>query len=260
VTATYISLDGVSSGSIPEIEIENVTRQIVPTIRDSYVEVPGRAGSWKFDEFGGDRGISATLAVIGDDPDTRRTAVRAVARWLLSPNARKLVVSDEPDRFVWANLSEAPTADELLRRGRVPISFRTSPYAEATAISTEALTEASSTFTITPSVDHADEFLPSIEITAGALLGSGFSLTINGTTLVYGASLAAAAKVTVSSISATVTSGADGDTDLVGAFDGSLLAMTSVDGDFPVLVPGDNSISFTGGAATISVRYRERFV
>ena len=260
MTATTISLDGVSSTSIPEIEIENVTRQIVPTLRSSYLEVPGRSGSWRFEEAAGDRALSATLAVIGDGLEARRTAVRAVGRWLYAPSLRKLIVSDEPDRFVWADISEAPSADELLARGRVPVVWRTGPFAEATSITTEALTNVSTLFNVLPVVDHADEFVPSIEVTATGSLGSGFSLTLNGTTISYGGALVASDVVTISSISATVTTGADTDTELDGVFVGGSLAMTDVDGDFPTVVPGDNDFVFSGGSATISVRFRERFV
>ena len=257
---TTISLDGVSSSSIPELVIEDVARQITPTIRDSYREIPGRSGSWLFEEAAGDRGLSVRFAAVGDDLDSRRLAVRAAGAFLYGDGLglRKLIVSDEPDRFVWAKLAAAVEAEELLARGRCEASFRTSPFALSTAISTETLLS-SGTLTIAPESGFASFFEPSIEVTATSALASGFSIDVDGIELVYGAGMSSGAKVTVSTISTTVTTGADADSDLDGTFDPADFAMTSVSGDFPILRPGANVVTLSAGISA-AFRWRRRYV
>lgn len=254
---TDFSLDGVSSSTIPELEVENVTRQMVPSLRDSYLDVPGRAGSWLFEEAAGDRSVAIRFALVGDDIAGRRAAVREVGRFLYAPGRRKLIISDEPDRFDWARISEAPTADELLRRGRAEATFRTGPYSESTAIQTDTIA-ASGDLTVPAEDGLADELVPVVVVTATAAI-AGFTLTTNGVDLVYGSAMALGAKVTINSIAATVTTGDSTDTDLVGDFDGALLAMTAVDGDFPTLTVGANPIVLTAGIST-SWEWRSRYV
>lgn len=264
MTAT-ISLDGVSSSTIPELVIENVSRQITPTIRDSYREVPGRGAAWLFEEQGGDRGVSVRFAAVGDTLAERRSAVRAAAAFLYGDGLgkRKLIISDEPTRFSWAKLAAAPASEELLNRGRFDAEFRTSPYDYATTISTETIT-GSDSIVIAAETGDAAFYEPSIEITAGTALSGGFSLDVDGREIVYGAALAGGSKLTISTISTTVTTGADGDTDLDGTFDPADLAMTSVSGDFPRLTSGTNVVTFTptsgGTASAIVFRWRKRYV
>ena len=255
-----ISLDGISSASIPELIVTDVRRQITPGIRDSYRDVPGRSGSWLFREAAGDRSLSVEFAAVGDLDADRREALRLAAAFLYGDGQgrRKLVVSDETDRFYWAKLAAEIEAQELLRLGRFTATFRTAPYALSTAISTEVVA-ASGTATITSAPDHAAFFEPSIEVTATGTNAGGFAIDVDGTTITYDAPIVDAEKVTISTISATVTSGADADTELDGTFAAADLAMTSVSGDFPVLTPGDNVVTLTGPISA-SFRYRERFV
>ena len=255
-----VSLDGISSSTIPELVIENVSRQITPAIRDVFREVPGRVGSWLFEEVGGDRELALTIAAVGDTLAERRAAVRAAGAWLYGDGLgrRKLIVDDEPDRFVWAKLAGSPVADELMRRGRFEAGFRTSAFSESVAISTDVLA-GSGSIVITPATELAAFFEPSIEVTATAALGSGFSVDVDGTTISYGAAMALNDVVTISTLATTVTTGADTDTDLEGIFDPTLLAMTSVSGDFPVLRPGTNTVTLSASISA-SFRWRERYV
>lgn len=262
--STTISLDGVSSSTIPELVIENVARQITPTIRDSYREVPGRGAAWLFEEEGGDRGISVRFAAVGDSLAERRSAVRSAAAFLYGDGLgrRKLIVSDEPTRFSWAKLADAPSAEELMNRGRFDANFRTSPYDYSTTISTDTIT-GSDSIVIAAETGDAAYYEPSVEITAGTALATGFTLDVDGRAIVYGSALAGGSKLTISSISTTVTTGADTDTDLDGTFDPANLAMTSVSGDFPRLTTGTNVVTFTPtstGTATIVFKWRKRYV
>jgi phage-related protein len=257
---TTISLDGISSSTIPELVIENVSRQITPGIRDSYRDVPGRSGSLLFTEAAGDRSISVRFAAVGDDSATRRVAVREAAALVYGDGLgrRKLVVSDETDRFYWAKLAAPILAEELLARGRFDVDFRTSPYALATAISTDTVV-GNGSIVIAVAPGFASFFEPSIEVEANVSLAGGFTLDVDGRAIVYSGAMALGAKVTISTISTTVTTGADGDAELDGTFVGADLAMTSVSGDFPLLTAGTNTVTATG-AITSVFRWRERYV
>jgi hypothetical protein len=67
----------------------------------------------------------------------------------------------------------------------------------------------------------------------------------------------------VSSVSFTVTAGANVDTMLTGAFDPNDLEMSDVSGEFPELEPGTNdwSLIWTGTATTVTVlvTWRRRY-
>ena len=258
---TGIGYDGVDSLDIPELYVVEVARQITPGIRDVYVDVPGRDGAWTFPEAAGDRSVSVEFAIVGDSQALRRAAVRKAARWLYKTGpARKLVIGDEPDRFTWAKLGAAPDASEAYNLGRFSVEFRTAPYDEETTISTATIV-GSDSVTVTDSDDLADRMLPVYEITAdGSGLPSGFTLTANGRSLVYGSAIAAGQTVTVSALSSTVTTGASTDTDLDGTYSIGLLAMTAVSGQFPYLVAGANAITITGAGTTVDVSYRRRFI
>lgn len=251
------SLDGVSSSTIPEIVVEDVTRQIVPSVRDSYLEVPGRSGSWLFEEEAGDRPLGIRVALVGESVAERREAVRKAARFIYAPGRRKLIISDEPDRFLWAKIADAPRSDELLARGRFEATFRTGPFAESTAISTA--TVAASGNLVVPDEDGlADFFEPVVVVTATGPV-SGWTITTNGVALSYGSAMTSGAKVTVSTIAATVTTGDSIDTELVGLFNGANLAMTAVDGDFPKLSAGANPVVLSAGIST-AWKWRARYV
>lgn len=264
MTDTYLELDGVSSSDITELVVEDVVRQMTPTIRDSYLDVAGRPGAWRFDEAAGDRSLAVKFAAVGDTNADRRAALRRAGAFLYGTGrgARKLVISDEPDRFVYAKLAETPSAEELLRLGRFTATFRTSPFAEAVAPSSATIAGTgigwTDTVTVPAEVGLIDRLAPSVEVTATGS-ASYFAFNINGVTIYYGGAITAGTKVTVSTISATVTAGADTDTELDGTFDPSALAMTSVAGDFPYLVPGANLV--TGqGPISLAFRWRARYV
>lgn len=258
-TPTVITYAGVASSTIPELYVEAVSRQITPGVRDVYVDVPGRDGSWLFPNAAGDRTISAQFAIVGDTLPERRAAVRKAARWLWRPGSRRpLIISDEPDRFYRAMLAGGVDSAEALALGRFSAEWRTAPYAEAVDADTDTVA-GSGTVTVVDSDDLADELYPSVEVTAAGALGSGFTLTVGAYELVYGSAVSAGGKVTISAVSSTVTTGADTDTDLDGTFDVSALAMTAVTGRFPRLVAGDNTVAVTGGATAV-LRWRRRYV
>lgn len=265
---TEATLDGVElSSAVPEVILKRVDRQLLGDRRDIFELVPGRAGSWLFDEQPGDRLIKLELALVGetssypvpiDALEARRAACRALAEWADHVRPVKLELDDEPDRYWLSILSSVPTPDEWLIRATVDLEFRSSPFAFANDISTEALVLASG---VTQSFDIDDlvNAYPIIELTATSTMGAGFTLDVNGLELEYGAAFASGSKLSISSLSYTVETGAIADTELEGTFVPAHLSMALVDGDFPILVPGTNVITLTGGGASASINWRRRY-
>lgn len=256
---TEITYDDVDlSEVVPEAIVQKITRSLLGSVRDAYQEISGRAGSWLFAEQPGDRTLTIALALVADNNADRRAAVRALAAWADKPTAAPLIVDDEAGWYWLAKLAESPDPDEWLEAAELELVFRTGPYGLA-------IDPSSDSWAATNNVDHTltidDEVpaFPIITITAGAAMASGFTLRVNGVDLIYGTAVANGAKVTVSSIAYAVTTGDNDDTELTGTFDPDLLSMAAVDGDFPILQPGDNTVRVIGANSTLDVLWRPRF-
>lgn len=108
-------------------------------------------------------------------------------------------------------------------------------------------------------LDDTVDVYPVIEITAGESMPSGFTLTVNGLALTYGDAFTSGDVLTVSSLTYTVSTGVNTDSDLDGVFVVADLSMGAVDGDFPILISGTNSIEIDGGDADLVVTWRRRY-
>lgn len=264
MTTTDVTLNGVAlSTAVPDAIVTRVERQLVGKRRHTDVEIPGRAGAWRFDEEPGNREIEISIHIGSTSFADRRSACRALADWSDPGTTTQLIVADEPDRYHEAILERSPTPEEwLVDVEDIPLRFVVGPYALAVTPSTETVNVGASpdsgTFTI------PDEVIaePVIEITpAGGALTS-FTLTINGNTLTWSGSILSGETLTISSLSDTVTVGPNNDVYLIGAFDLEDLDMADVDGTFPLLVSGETawSIEYAGGATSLVLEFtwRER--
>lgn len=265
MTDTTFTYNGTSSTSIPELLVTRVRRPFVANRRDEYVEVPGREGFWLFSEKAGSRTITIEFDILADSFAQRRAAVIALADLLDSPTGlAKLVVSDELDRFHRVRLASAPDPDEWLLHAAFSVDFIAEPYASAVTPSSEAWTATSGvarTFTPTDKVYG----IPELELTANGGTVTSLVVVINGVTLTYALGsigLAAAGKLTISTLGFVVVQGVSIDTDLDGTFNPVNLDMAFTSGDFGYVIPGLNSITITrtGTAATVGavLRWRKR--
>jgi predicted phage tail component-like protein len=258
-TASFagVDLDDVVPGAI----ITDVSRQLLGARRTNFTDVPGVAGSWVFGDEPGDRTLTLSLHIVGDDFEERREAVRDLAAWADSVNAADLIVDDEPDRYERAILASAPEVTEQVTFAQVELEFRCGPYAFATAATTDSWT-ATSGVARTFSVPDGVNAQPILQLTAGGTSIPSTTVLCNGQTLTYGTQIPAAGVVTISSLAYVVTNVANTDTDLTGAFPVANVSMAAVDGTFPTLVPGTNSITVTtsnGQAMTAALRWRRRY-
>lgn len=265
---TDVTLNGVAlSTAVPSAIVTRPERPLVGSRRDVFVDVPGRAGSWKFAEEPGDRIIELAVDILAETFEARRSAVRALADWCAVGAASNLIIDDEPDRYHVGILDNDPDPDEWLNHaGSIRLRFRCDPYALATALSSETVAVSgggsdSGTF----NVDDVLDAEPIIEITPNDGTITGFTLTVNGYAISYTApTIASGNTVTISSISDTVTAGTNGDTMLTGAYNPASVTMGFVTANlFPLLVNGTNAWSLTwDGTATditAEITWRERF-
>ena len=255
MTITTATLDGVPSTSIADLVITGVRRQATPAVRDVYLDVPGRAGSWHFAERGGDRELTLGFLLASSTFDGRRAAARALGRWLwptdLSAGRRPLVVDDEPDRYELVTLADAPEVDELLETGQGSVTFRTGPYAldvtEDTANLTLTQVNPADTLTVTAADDLANEIPYTVTLTPSAVIGS-FTLAVNGDALTFGDSVAGGDTVTIN-------------TETLSVLHNGQPALTSVSGAFGRLQAGLNNVELTVDNSTdLAFTWRRRYV
>jgi predicted phage tail component-like protein len=245
------TLGGVSSADIDGLVITGVTRQITPTIRDTYLDVPGRPGSWYFAEAPGDRELTLEVAITAATFAERRAAARKLGRWLYSNEQRQLVLDDEPGRYELAQLAGAPELAELVNLGRGSVPFRVGPFAISETLdeATGTLTAGgdSTVITVTPADDLADTIPPVITIEPTGPL-TGFTLGLGGNELVYDGPIAGSDVILITTETLSVTLNGDP-------------ALTNVAGVFGSLVSGANTLTWeSDGAAVISAEWRARFI
>jgi len=265
VTYGYtLTFDGSSSATaVPELIVQTVDRDLLPAVRDEYIEVPGYVGSFLFSEVDGDRQLLMSCQLIASGTSERRTAVRALAQYLRKSSTKRLVISDEPDRFWLAKIVSGIPVTERQARGSFQLQWRTSPYAESisTYETSVTATAAPESFVIDVGASQV-EVEPIIEITATETSSDGFALTIGGVVLDYAGSVSNGAVKTISCRSATVVTGAYADIELdTGTFAGAQLDMSSVTGAFGVLGgDGGSTITLSRMTGRMRVVWRELYL
>ena len=268
------TLNGVALASAcPEAVITAVNRPLGGNVRTEFVEVPGRAGAWAFDEEPGEMTITVDIDVLVDDIADRRAAIATLRGWAQTPAGRsELIFDDEPDRYWSVKFSTAPPMVDDEYVGQTTLTFSAEPYALATTASTQGESASGSpdsgSFSITDEVDAEPEVV--ITPTNGTV--TSFTLDVNGAEVSWQVAnpgvpitILSGQSVTISSLSDTVLLGTSGDTNLTGAFDPDDVDMVSVAiTGFPILAPGLNtwSLSWTGTATAVDVDFtwRERFL
>lgn len=258
---TTATINGVAlEDAVPEALVINVRRSLLGARKTVFQDVPGVAGSWVFGDRPGDRTITLTVHIQADDFAGRRDAVRRLAAWADTFDPATLVIDDEPDRAEYAILTSTPQPDEMLNTAQLDLEFRARPYAYALTTSTEtwgATSGVAHTFTLPDTVEAP----PIITLTAAAPCAS-WSLEVNGETLTYGTAMASGADVTVSTPAFVVYTGTNVDPDVVGSFDPATVSMAAVDGAFPMLSPGTNTVTVTaagGVAMDVAVVWLRRY-
>lgn len=256
--------DSLSSTSVPGLTIGQVTRQLLGEDRGTFVEVPGRAGSWHFSEKRGRRKITVEMFILADTIAERGDAVEALADWLDVTEEAILTISDNPDRFYRGVLMAPPEIDEWRElAGPFEIEWSVDPYSYDNSISSETWTsDADDTHVWDPSIEMI--VYPVIEITPNNGTILEFDLTANSRVLSFTGTIPDDTTIVINSITPMVTTGVNTDTQLTGAYNPANVFLAGFTGEFPELIPGSNSIRLqvldgTATNITVTVKYRKQY-
>lgn len=259
-----VTWNQVASSTIPELVCGKITRSLLGSHRGTYMEIPGRPGSWYFPEERGRRQIKIECHIEASSfPTGRRDAVTEVANWLDINAEAHLEISDAPGIFYLGVLDTVPDVDEWREFGVFDLVWLIDPYGyDNDADAEDFVQQTGDSWTFDFGVLSAT--YPVVEITndSGGNI-AGFTLTINGSSIVYSGTIADGATVTVNSIGMAVLAGANDDIMLTGVYEPTDMLMTGVTGSFPVLQPGSNTLSIDSATAsadvTVRVNYRKRY-
>lgn len=125
-----IEYDGLDSYDDFQITCTSADRPTLPVKRKREIAIPGKQGSY---DFGGDtysnRVISVAIQYVGASFNDLRLRARDIAAWLSKMSYRKLIFSDEPDKYYLAKIYSAVGLEYLLKVGRATIQFECQPHA-----------------------------------------------------------------------------------------------------------------------------------
>lgn len=255
-----VTIDGVSSSTIPEFICHQVGREMVGERRHVVQPIAGLEGGWLFPEQPGMRRITLDCSVLADSfPAERRTAVREVAAWADKTEWVKLVLGDDPSYFNLVILDEVPDVEEWRQLGEFDLVFLAQPYALSTAIQSHQEVSGVDNKTFQISVGGDARTYPIIEVIPNANATKG-TFTVAGRSVIYNDAITTT--LTLNGIAKVVHTGANVDTDVVGDFTGATISMGAITtAKFPWLDPGTRNITvnFPGsGGWTANVKWRNR--
>ena len=206
----------------------------IPSERVTFTDVPGRSGSLtqlEGDDVYDDMVLTATCLIA--DP----SRIPEIAGWLRGSGT--VTFANRQGGFYHARVVNQIPFEKILRGNphrAFVINFRCKPFWYAEDVKPITLTQ-SSTFISNPGSVYAEPVV-----------------TINGSgdiTLMIGMSI-----TELSGITSSITL----DTPLMEAYSGSTSINNCMSGDFPVLQPGTNAISWTGNVTSIVIQPNWRYL
>lgn len=214
--------------SYTDFGIKVEKRPIIPKPQRNiqYVEVPGRSGSLKIDDATY-KDIIIPVQCGFKDEFVADKADR-IKSWLDSGEG-PLILSNQPDKYYLAHVSDQiDISQEFKVFGKFLVNFRCKPFKYDLDNSVITLTAAG---TVTNPGTVASE--PIIVVTGnGSII-----LTINGI------------DIQITGVSGTLTI----DSVLKDAYKDTVLLNSQMNGDFPVLISGYNTISWTGAVTSVQI-------
>lgn len=259
-----VTWNGVSSTTIPELVFTNPTRQLLGSHRGSFLEIPGRLGSWYYKNLRGRRQITIEGFVQSTTFDGRRNAITALADWLDVDLEAKLILGDDPTVYYEAVLTDTGDTAEWRDVGTFILTWECNPYSFDLSTSS-SVHNVDQDQTDIFSLGNLTVMAPVITITPTNGDITAFDLTLNDDALQWsGGTIISGGSLTINSISSVVTTGVNTDIELTGAYVVGNLSMSFVYGAFPFLIPGNNTLVYhqlsgSATAITITIYYRKAY-
>ena len=109
------------------IKVKHKSRPVLPTVTDSYTELPGRHGSYLFPGNLTDRIIVIDCVLVQDTLENLRANIREIAAWLHTTERNPLSFDDEPGKYYMAKLDDAIDVEQTVTLGKFMLKFRCEP-------------------------------------------------------------------------------------------------------------------------------------
>lgn len=259
---TYFVFDGMDSRDF-SLRLSNISRPLLPEIRDHYEQIPGRHGSYLFPQPFGDRIVTVSCLLQTRTVEERLQMVRRISSWLSTNNKAMLWFSDEPDVFYLAKVNKAPDFEELLTFGRFTVEFLCEPF-KYSVFSKQVVCEMDSNSVQYISNGGTAETYPTLVIEAVYGEIQNPKITINDKYLLYNGVLTPNSAIEINTESFLATKSMERDIVTTGAYDtaeNNILSM--IDGEFGALFPGGNTFAYSsanGQRARIRLVWQERYL
>ncbi len=113
--------------SVYGVVMKSKNRQVLPGINDSYLQIPGRQGSYLFPRELADRTIELDCGLVQDTMENLRSKLRQVAAWLYTTDRQSLSFDDESGIYYMAKLDDVVDLDQFFTMGKSTLKFRCEP-------------------------------------------------------------------------------------------------------------------------------------
>lgn len=110
------------------LEVRSVTRPILPNVRQTQVDIPGKDGTYDFsDNTLEDRIIEVECAWVFNDFKDMRKNAHKIASFLYSNNYSSLIFDDEPDIYYLAKVHNKIDLEQTAKIASFVLQFRCKP-------------------------------------------------------------------------------------------------------------------------------------
>jgi predicted phage tail component-like protein len=158
------TFNGVTSDSIG-LKVKNYKKSILPPISVISYDLPNKAGKYFMKNKLDQRSIEIEVYFSGASESDYETKVRNLASWLYTTSPKQLILSEEPDKYYMAILSEETELEQIYIHGIATLRFEClTPFAYSTTQDT--VNWATGTSSITINNGGTAETYPTISFTA----------------------------------------------------------------------------------------------
>lgn len=247
----FISFNGALSTKFG-LKVKEVSRPLLPEIRDHYEMVPGRHGSYVFPQPYGDRPVSVTFTFKYKTVSERTGELRNIAEWLHSNKQEILMFEDEPDVFYLAKIDAQPDPDIMAMLGTFTISFKCKSF----KYSRETFEKVIQT---TNNKAYGIVSAGTIETYPTVVIGAKYGdlkrpkITINDQTALYDSVLTNGSSIELNTEDFQASKSMERDIITTGGYDRSEDSVfNKIEGDFGIFKPGANTVVFSCDDGTMA--------
>lgn len=258
-----VTFNGMHSSNY-KAYLRSDNRMILPTLNKREISIPGKNGTYDFDENTYEnKKIDVHFTIVETSLIELRLKARQIALWLSTTTKKQLIFDDEPDKYYMAKIYGNISLDEIAYTGTFSVSFECEPFAyfitstsqdillgnEFLKLGSEITLGNSSNYIFDISgnsnflVENFGTFtVRPIVIISGSF--SSFSVTVNGKTINYTEAISNNT-VTINNSKYTIKAG---DINKLSVCTGDLI-------NFFELTPGLNNVSVSGLSLNCTVTF-----